>query len=85
MVVFTITTTIIVHFRKAFITEPIYSKMANIMPKIEIEIPEADYEILAETAKSLGLSIRTLVQQEIDQALSNMSAWVQRAEMIRNQ
>jgi hypothetical protein len=82
LTLFTITTIIISLFRKAFIFKRILSEMVTIMPKVEIEIPEAEYEIFAEIAKELGLPIETLVQQEIDQALTNISVWVQRAEML---
>jgi len=54
------------------------------MPKIEIEIPQAEYDIIGEIARKLGVSIKTIVQQEIDASIQTVSCWIQRAEMILN-
>ena len=51
------------------------------MPKIEIEIPPSDFEVLSEIAKKVGCSVDALVQREVDDALTNAVAWVERAHL----
>ena len=51
------------------------------MPKIEIEIPQAEYDIIGEIARKLGVSIKTIVQQEMDASIQTVSCWIQRADM----
>jgi len=49
------------------------------MPKIEIEIPQAEYSIFEDIARKLGLDVETLIQQETDQAIRSACVWLQRA------
>ena len=48
------------------------------MPKIEVDIAQAEYDVIAEVAQKLGLPVETLIQQEVDAALTTISVWVQR-------
>ena len=48
------------------------------MRKVEVEISEAHYKMLKEVAVKLGLSVKQLVQQEVDEALVNMEIWHER-------
>ena len=59
------------------------------MATVDVEIPQAEYEILQQIAEKLGLldsdnypCVRVLIQQEIDHALTSISAWLQRAELL---
>lgn len=52
------------------------------MPKIEVKIPQAEYDVIAEIAKKLGLVVETLIQQETDRSVETISAWLQRAELL---
>jgi len=45
---------------------------------IDVDVGEAEFEILAQAAKKLGLSVKALVQQELDAALVSISVWAQR-------
>ena len=49
------------------------------MRKVEVEISEAHYRILREVADRLGLSVKQLIQQEVDEALANIEVWLERA------
>jgi hypothetical protein len=53
------------------------------MTKIMIDIPQTEYELISKVAEKLGLSVETLMQQEIDQDIITISAWTQRAEMVQ--
>ena len=48
------------------------------MPKIEVDIAQAEYDVIAEVAQKLGLPVETLIQQEVDAALTTISVWTQR-------
>ena len=48
------------------------------MRKVEVEISEAHYRMLKEVADRLGLSVEDLLQQELDQALTNAEVWLER-------
>jgi flagellar biosynthesis regulator FlaF len=48
------------------------------MPKVEIEIPKLEFEIISECARKLGLPVKQLIQQELDAALLSISVWIQR-------
>jgi hypothetical protein len=48
------------------------------MPKIEVEIPDAEYQIIAKIAENLGLTVETLMQQETDRTIELISCWIQR-------
>jgi hypothetical protein len=50
------------------------------MPKIEVEIEQANYDILEQIAMKLGLPVDFLIQQEVDNAVLAASVWLQRAE-----
>lgn len=52
------------------------------MVKIEIDIPQNEYEIISKVAEKLGLNVQTLIQQEVDADLTSISAWMQRTEMV---
>jgi predicted DNA-binding ribbon-helix-helix protein len=52
------------------------------MVKIEVEIPQNDYDVLAEVAEKIGLTVQKLIQQEIDEDLTNISAWMERCAML---
>jgi hypothetical protein len=52
------------------------------MPKIEIEVPKCEYDIIADIAKKLGVPAQTLFQQQIDRDIEDISCWVQRAELL---
>ena len=53
------------------------------MVKIEVDIPEAEFGIFKKVAEKLGVPVQMLVQQEVDQAIVNMSVWSQRvAELL---
>jgi hypothetical protein len=49
------------------------------VPKIEVNVPEAEHAVITEIARKLGLTVETLIQQEVDQALATASVWLQRA------
>jgi len=49
------------------------------MRKVEVEISEAHYRMLKDVADRLGLSVKDLLQQELDQALANAEVWLERA------
>ena len=51
------------------------------MPKIEIEIPPSDFEILLKIADKVGVSVEKLIAQEVDESLTNAVAWVERAQL----
>ena len=48
------------------------------MRKVEVEISETHYRMLKDVADKLGLSVKDLVQQEVDEALANMEIWHER-------
>jgi hypothetical protein len=54
------------------------------MIRMSVKIPEAEFQILAKIAQALGLAVETLLQQSVDQDLTQMSIWVQRAEMLNH-
>lgn len=53
------------------------------MPKIEVEIPQTEYDIIGEIARELDISVETLIQQEVDASIDAVSVWLQRADMIQ--
>lgn len=50
------------------------------MPKIEVEIEQTEYDIIAKIAEKLGTTVQVLIQQETDASLTTISTWLQRAE-----
>ena len=48
------------------------------MKKVEVEISEAHYRILREVADRLELSVKDLLQQEVNEALANIEIWYER-------
>ena len=48
------------------------------MPKVEVEIPQAEYDLIREAAWKLNIPAETLIQQEVDAALTTISVWIQR-------
>ena len=52
------------------------------MVKIEVEVPEGQYETLKRIAEKVGLPVERLIQQSIDQDLANADCWLERALMI---
>ena len=48
--------------------------------KIQVEIPNTEYGIIAKIAKKLGLSVETLMQQEVNASITTISVWLQRAQ-----
>ena len=49
------------------------------MRKVEVEISETHYRMLKGVADKLGLSVKQLIQQEVDEALANIEVWLERA------
>ena len=49
------------------------------MRKVELEISDAHWQMLKKVADRLGLSVKDLLQQELDQALTNAEVWLERA------
>jgi hypothetical protein len=61
----------------------VYSVLERLsLPKIEIDVPDGHYELLQKVSEKLGLSVKVLIEQELDGALCNADVWVQRAEML---
>jgi uncharacterized tellurite resistance protein B-like protein len=52
------------------------------MVKKEVEIPQVEYDMISEVAEKLGLSVETLIQQEVDRSIETVSCWMQRIEML---
>lgn len=50
--------------------------------KIQVEVPDAEARALEKIAAKLGLSVVILVQQEVDQAITSASVWLQRADIL---
>ena len=48
------------------------------MRKVEVEISETHYFMLKEIAEKLDLSVKDLLQQEINEALANIEVWHER-------
>ena len=48
------------------------------MRKVEVEISEAHYKMLKEVAEKLDLSVKDLIQQEVNEALINIEVWYHR-------
>ena len=48
------------------------------MRKVELEIGEAHYKMLKAVAERIGLSVKDLIQQEVDEALANIEVWCER-------
>lgn len=48
--------------------------------KIQVEIPNAEYDIISKIAAKLGLTAETLMQQETDRTIETLSCWLQRAQ-----
>lgn len=48
--------------------------------KVEVEIPNAEYDIIEKIAHKLGLTAETLIQQETDRTVKTLSCWIQRAQ-----
>lgn len=51
------------------------------MPKIEIDLSPTHFELLQKVSEKLGLPIKTLLEQELNDALSNAEVWMERAQM----
>jgi hypothetical protein len=51
------------------------------MAKVEIEIPQGQYELLCEIAQKVGVPVEKLIQQETDEALNNACVWAERAQL----
>jgi len=49
------------------------------MPKVKVDIPQAEYTMICEAAWKLGLPVKTLIQQEVDAILTTISVWIQRS------
>ena len=49
------------------------------MKKVEVEISEAHYRMLKEIAEKFDLSVKQLIQQEVDEVLANIEVWLERA------
>jgi hypothetical protein len=49
--------------------------------KTTIEIPECEYEIISKIAKALGTTTQALIQQEVNEIITTISVWVQRANL----
>jgi hypothetical protein len=54
------------------------------MVKIEIDIQEAEYEIITEIAEKMGISIEGLIQQAVNQELAEMTILLQRSENLES-
>jgi hypothetical protein len=52
------------------------------MPKIEIEVPQCQYDILNDVAKKVGISAEKLIAQEVSETLDNVCAWCERGSML---
>lgn len=48
------------------------------MPKVEIEIPQTELDLIREAAWKLGIKAEQLIQQEVDAFLTSVSVWIQR-------
>jgi len=48
------------------------------MRKVELEISDTHWQMLKEVAEKLGLSVKDLLQQEVNEALANMEIWLER-------
>ena len=48
------------------------------MRKVEVEISEAHYRMLKNVADRVGLSVKDLIQQEVNEALANIEIWYER-------
>ena len=51
------------------------------MPKVSLEIKDSDFERLSGVAKKIGVTVETLCQQELDDALTNAVCWLERSEL----
>ena len=49
------------------------------MVKIQVEIPQAEYDIIVKAAEKQGLNAQALMQQETDRIVETISVWIQRA------
>ena len=76
--IFSITITFTIFSRKTFIFEALLCFGAIRMRKIQVEISEAHYCMLKEIAEKFDLSVKDLVQQEVDEVLANIEVWYER-------
>lgn len=54
------------------------------MVKIEIDVQEAEYEIIAKVAEKTGISVEGLIQQAVNQELAEMTILLQRSENLES-
>lgn len=52
------------------------------MVKVEIEISQAEYDIVAKIAEKMGLDAQKLMQQETIRTIETISVWTQRTDML---
>jgi antitoxin component of RelBE/YafQ-DinJ toxin-antitoxin module len=50
---------------------------------VTLKIPETLYLDLKDVATELGLSVETLLEQEMEQIANTVSVWLQRGEMLQ--
>jgi uncharacterized tellurite resistance protein B-like protein len=58
--------------------------MGSNMVKIEIDIQEAEYEIITKIAEKMGISVEGLIQQAVNQELAEMTILLQRSENLES-
>jgi len=49
--------------------------------KVNVEVPQSDFEILTKIAKKVGVSVEKLISQEANESLTNAIAWIERAQL----
>lgn len=49
--------------------------------KTIIEIPDGEYELISKIAKALGTTAQALIQTEVNEIVTTISVWVQRANL----
>jgi uncharacterized tellurite resistance protein B-like protein len=54
------------------------------MVKIEIDIKEAEYEIITKIAEKMGISVEGLIQQAVNQEFAEMTILLQRSENLES-
>jgi hypothetical protein len=52
------------------------------MPKIEVDIPQCQYDLLKDIAKKVGISTEKLLMQEVASAVDNACAWAERGSLL---
>jgi hypothetical protein len=52
------------------------------MPKIELDLPQCQMDLLSNVAAKIGVPVEKLIAQEVSETLDNVCAWCERGSML---